>query len=56
MGKETITFGNIKCEKHKFHHYKNPIFLKKMMQTLITYLYLKIFLLARKILNTFLVT
>ena len=28
MGKETITFGHIEIEKHKFYRYKCPIFQK----------------------------
>ena len=27
MGKEIITFGDIKIENHKFHQHKNPIFI-----------------------------
>ena len=27
MGKEILTFGNIKIEKNKFYRHKNPIFL-----------------------------
>ena len=30
MGKEIMTFSDIEIEKHKFHRYKNPIFLKKI--------------------------
>ena len=26
MRKEILTFGNIENEKHKFQHYKNPVF------------------------------
>ena len=28
MGKEIITFGDIKVEKHKSYHYQSPIFLE----------------------------
>ena len=28
IDKEIITFGNFGNEKHKFHHYKFPIFIK----------------------------
>ena len=28
MGKEILTFGNIKTEKNKFYSNKTPIFLK----------------------------
>ena len=28
MGKEILTFGDIKIEKNKFYLYKSPIFLK----------------------------
>ena len=30
MGKEIITFSNTEIEKQKFHHHKNPIFLKNI--------------------------
>ena len=52
MGKE-IMFGDTEIEKHKFHCSKSPIFY--MMQILVTYLYLKRILLAKKIINTSLV-
>ena len=26
MGKEILTFGNIKIEKHKFYRHKTPVF------------------------------
>ena len=35
MGKGILTFCNIEIEKHKFYHYKSPIF--KNMQILKTY-------------------
>ena len=28
MGKEIIAFADTEIEKHKFHHYKSPIFLE----------------------------
>ena len=28
MGKEILTFGDIKIEKNKFYHHKTPTFLK----------------------------
>ena len=28
MSKEILTFGDIEIEKHKFYHYKSPIFKK----------------------------
>ena len=28
MGKEIIMIGGTEVEKHKFHHYKGPIFQK----------------------------
>ena len=28
MGKEILTFGDVKINKDKFYHYKSPIFLK----------------------------
>ena len=28
MSKETITFGDIKTEKHKFYRCKSPIFIR----------------------------
>ena len=29
IAKEIITFDDIEIEKHKFHHYKSPIFFRK---------------------------
>ena len=49
MGKEILTFGDIKIEKHEFQRYKNSIL--KMVQTLITYQHLRTFLLPKKTMN-----
>ena len=53
MGKEIITFGDIKVEKHKSYHYQSPIFLEDVDidNVLVSN---KIFL-VEKIINTLLV-
>ena len=54
MGRKIITLGDNEIEKRKFHRYKNPIFLKGV--NIDNMLISTKFLLARKIINTLLVT
>ena len=54
MGKEILTFGNIEIKKNKFYCNNTAIFLSDI--DIEKYQYLRRFLLAKKTINTLLVT